>query len=197
MSGTKTCIQVLTVTLADCFKTWAPRLHAFYVVCHTILLSIYPNLWSISKHLPFAACTVNFGPQTVLKLHRDFKNLVFGWCLVFVLGNFDHTRGGHLILWELKLLIELAPGDMVFLPSGCITHGNIPLAGADEKRYSVTWYSSGYLFRWIRAGFVNSKLWKAKDGKDFKEWYKKANAKERWSRGWNLFQSLTDLWNGA
>jgi len=101
--------------------------------------------------------------------------------------------GGHVILWELKMIVEVAPGDLIYLPSGCITHGNIPLATETEVRYSMTWYTSGYLFQFLRAGLRKKTQWLAELPEDSKNWHGKAA--ERLSRGWNLFETASERWN--
>ncbi|KAJ6564338.1 hypothetical protein B0H19DRAFT_874076, partial [Mycena capillaripes] len=53
----------------------------------------------------FAAATFNFGPVTVTLPHLDIANLAWGWCTITPLGNFDPDKGGHLILWDLRLVI--------------------------------------------------------------------------------------------
>ncbi|KAH9920702.1 uncharacterized protein B0H18DRAFT_1086333 [Fomitopsis serialis] len=58
----------------------------------------------------FACTTFNFGPRTCTLDHRDCGNLPFGWCAISALGDFDPQQGGHLVLWDLKLVIEFPPG---------------------------------------------------------------------------------------
>jgi hypothetical protein len=53
----------------------------------------------------FAAATFNFGLRTVMFPHLDFANLAWGWCDITALGDFDPDLGGHIILWDLKLII--------------------------------------------------------------------------------------------
>ncbi|KAJ7687980.1 hypothetical protein B0H14DRAFT_2653532 [Mycena olivaceomarginata] len=53
----------------------------------------------------FAACTFNFGPHTITVPHLDFGNLSWGWCAITALGHFNPDLGGHLVLWDLKLII--------------------------------------------------------------------------------------------
>ena len=65
-----------------------------------------------------------------------------------MLGDFDPTKGSHLVLWECKLVIEFPPGSTILIPSAIITHSNVPIQ-AGEKRYSVTQYATGVLFRWV------------------------------------------------
>ncbi|KJA23575.1 hypothetical protein HYPSUDRAFT_137589, partial [Hypholoma sublateritium FD-334 SS-4] len=56
---------------------------------------------------------------------------------ITALGRFDHTKGEHLILCELKLIIEFPHGHTIPIPSATVTHSNTPVAGGDSK-VSVT-----------------------------------------------------------
>ncbi|KAJ7745310.1 hypothetical protein B0H16DRAFT_1462826 [Mycena metata] len=96
----------------------------------------------------FASATFNLGPHAWIFKHRDFLNLPFGWCPVTALGDFDPTQGGHLVLWDLKLLIEFPPGSTILIPSATLAHSNIPVAKT-EYRASFTQYSAGGLFRYV------------------------------------------------
>jgi hypothetical protein len=89
------------------FKAYAPALHGHY---SSTMEALYKRL----PHLPrnydeftsvFAAATFNFGPWTITFPHLDFANLAWGWCAVTALGKFDPDKGGHLILWDLRLVI--------------------------------------------------------------------------------------------
>jgi hypothetical protein len=53
----------------------------------------------------FAACTFNFGPHAITVPHLDFGNLSWGWCAITALGRFNPDLRGHLVLWDLKLII--------------------------------------------------------------------------------------------
>jgi hypothetical protein len=100
----------------------------------------------------FAAATFNFGPRTVTFPHIDFANLAWGWCAITALGNFDPNKGGHLILWDLKLIIRFPPGSTIFIPSALIRHSNTSIQ-AHEKRFSFTQYTSAIIFRFVENGF--------------------------------------------
>ncbi len=99
----------------------------------------------------FAGVTFNLGPRVVTSRHRDHLNLPFGWCCVTVFGEFNHTRGGHLVLWDLGLVIEVPPGATYLIPSAILEHSNLGIAEG-ETRMSITQYSAGGLFRWLRCG---------------------------------------------
>ncbi|KAJ7236141.1 hypothetical protein C8J57DRAFT_972166, partial [Mycena rebaudengoi] len=68
------------------------------------------------------------------------------------LGNFDPDHGGHLILWDLKLIISFPPSSTILIPSAILQHSSVGVQ-PHERRYSFTQYSAGGLFGWIRNGF--------------------------------------------
>lgn len=100
----------------------------------------------------FPACTVNFGPNVATVPHLDFNNDPALMCLIQSLGNFDPKLGGHLVLWDLKLVIEFPPGSTICIPSSLLSHSNLPIR-AGETRASFTQYAAGALFRWVDHGF--------------------------------------------
>ncbi len=68
----------------------------------------------------FAAVTFNFSPQTCTFRHTDSANLPFGWCAITALGRFDPRFGGHLVLWDLKLVLDFPPGSTILIPSAIL-----------------------------------------------------------------------------
>ncbi|KAJ6449033.1 hypothetical protein C8R47DRAFT_926704, partial [Mycena vitilis] len=60
-------------------------------------------------------------------------------CAITALGTFDYTKGGHLILWDCKLILEFPPGTTTLIPSTAIFHFNIPISQG-EHHYSFTQY---------------------------------------------------------
>ncbi|KAF8145822.1 hypothetical protein K438DRAFT_1474322, partial [Mycena galopus ATCC 62051] len=135
------------------FSLWAPKLYSFYQQARTALELWRSSLsWNFAKTV-FAGCTFNFGPHAITRPHLDFGNLSWGWCAVTALGWFDPDMGGHLILWDLRLVIRFPPGATIFIPSAIIRHSNVPIR-PHEIRSSFTQYTAGGLFRWIRNGFM-------------------------------------------
>ncbi|KAF7342933.1 hypothetical protein MVEN_01723100 [Mycena venus] len=96
----------------------------------------------------FAAATFNFGPHTVTFPHIDFGNLAWGWCAITALGWFNPDLGGHLILWDLKLIIHFPPGSTILLPSAILRHLNVKIQPG-ESRYSFTQFTPAGLFHWV------------------------------------------------
>ncbi|KDR84207.1 hypothetical protein GALMADRAFT_55215 [Galerina marginata CBS 339.88] len=151
---------------AGAFASWAPRLYRYQNECVTKLIEKDQQLRRENKHpdpdkeelrrnwpkTPWASAALNFGPQTVCFRHADYNNLAFGWCAITALGSYDYKAGGHLVLWDLKLVIEFPPGSTILIPSSAIRHSNTRIQ-AGERRYSVTQYSAGGLFRWLENDF--------------------------------------------
>ncbi|KAI0040532.1 hypothetical protein FA95DRAFT_1502701, partial [Auriscalpium vulgare] len=120
------------------------------------------SLHKAFKDSVFPTATFNFGPQALTKPHRDFRNIPYGWCAITALGNFDHTKGGHLVIWELGLVIEFPAGSTILIPSAIFTHSNTPLQ-AGETRQSFTQYCAGDLVRWQAYGYRTEERLRAED----------------------------------
>ncbi|KAL0574973.1 hypothetical protein V5O48_006989 [Marasmius crinis-equi] len=168
------------------FWTWAPMLFMFYVLHTGALLRHYPDLRLPFENAVFAAFTVNFGPRTVTFPHRDSKNLAFGWCAITALGKFNYKLGGHLVLWDLKLVIKFPPGTTIFVPSAVVCHFNTAIQ-PHEEWYSFTLYTAGDLFRWAEHGFQHEQ--------DYRDTPAAAaeQSQTRWERGLDLFLTLEEL----
>ncbi|KAL0565962.1 hypothetical protein V5O48_016051 [Marasmius crinis-equi] len=174
------------------FLTWAPLLFLYYADITTGILGKYPELSLPFYNSVFAAFTVNFGPQTVCLPHCDSKNLAFGWCAITALSKFDHTKGGQLVLWDLKLIVKFPPGYTIFVPSAVVCHLNTKIQ-PHEERFSFTMYTSGDLFRWAEHGYQTESEYK-------KTKKAKADAHSnttRWERGVDLFSTMEELQAGV
>ncbi|KAL0563534.1 hypothetical protein V5O48_018531, partial [Marasmius crinis-equi] len=100
--------------------------------------------------------------------HRDVQNAPFGWCAVTALRQFNSALGGHLVLWDLGLVLEFPPGSTILLPPATIAHSNVPVA-EHETRTSFTQYSAGALFRWVESGGRDLEQLRKADRKAFNE----------------------------
>jgi hypothetical protein len=117
------------------------------------------------------------GPHAISLRHADRGNYFAGGCHIHSGGAFDHKLGGHIILFDLKLVIEFPPGSDMIIPSSTLVHGNTPIQ-LDEWRVSFTQYCSGGLFRYVAYGFQtmkdcaarNLRLKLKEDGKADKWW---------------------------
>ncbi|PBK83204.1 hypothetical protein ARMGADRAFT_945287, partial [Armillaria gallica] len=140
------------------FATWAPSLFAYYaqhlrdLLLHDMTLIMN---WMTSI---FACTTFNLGPRTLCFRHTDSSNLLFSWCAITALGNFDYHHGGHFVLWDLKLVINFPPGSTILIPSAILCHSNTNICH-NEQQYSFTQYTMGGLFRWVDYGYQSSEAY--------------------------------------
>lgn len=144
------------------FAYYAPKLYKYYCDILSSLFQHDPHLRRIYTGTVFPIVTLNVGPQVVSTLHRDQSNLADGLCWILASGSYNPALGGHLVLWELGIVVEFPPGSSVLIPSAVISHGNVPVQ-AGETRSSITQYASGGLFRWVEHGFQKWDALKVED----------------------------------
>ncbi|KAG6905055.1 hypothetical protein DXG01_005373 [Tephrocybe rancida] len=113
---------------SSAFVFFAPKLYKYYQQTFSLLCNYVPNLeWNFTNSI-FPACTFNCGPHICTFRHVDWANLPFGLCMITALGDYDPHKGGDIILYDLKLIIEFPPGYTIAIPSGSLEHGNIGVA---------------------------------------------------------------------
>ncbi|PBK66190.1 hypothetical protein ARMSODRAFT_989542 [Armillaria solidipes] len=173
------------------FATWAPNLFHYYTM-HLRDLLVHDTMLVINwTQSIFATVTFNFGPRMLCFCHTDSSNLPFSWCTITALRRFNHWQGGHLILWDLKLVIDFPPGSTILIPSAILWHSNTNI-GRREQRYSFTQYTSGGLFWWVDHNFQTSKeYW----GSLKQDQHAAAQRMQqgRWEFGLSMFSMLEDL----
>ena len=144
------------------------------------------------RNSAFPAISFNCGPRTMALQHTDYGNLSHGICALTALGSFNHRLGGHLILFDLKIVLQFPSGSTVLIPSGCLSHGNTPIQ-ENETRMSIAQYASGGLFRWVAYGFRAAKtLIQTETGRDIKKAID-MKAGERWRIGLDMFSKHSEL----
>ncbi len=185
------CFQRVAGFASNVFSTWAPKLHDHYLKNFRELLGANPGLRRNFSNSIWAASTFNFGPKVFSKEHRDHANLPFGLCSVTALGDFDPTKGGHLVLWDLGLVIEFPPGSTILLPSAAISHFNTPIRRG-ESRSSFTQYTAGGLFRWVSHGNQNAPAF-LKDKTPAELQQIAEENKDRCKLGLSLFSTIQEI----
>ncbi len=166
-------------------KNYVPKVHAMYKGTLDSLLESDPRLKPTFPNNAFAAATFNLGPRVATYPHLDHLNFAFGMCAITSLGKYDHQKGGHIILWDAKLIIEFPPGATILIPSAILRHSNVAVADG-ETRYSLTQYFAGGLFRWVKCGFRTLKAYRAA-GFDLESEY------DEWREGWRLYSTVSEL----
>ncbi|KAF8076820.1 hypothetical protein FPV67DRAFT_1406050 [Lyophyllum atratum] len=172
------------------FNLWAPKVHKHY---RDHLSPLFDRLTYLRRIFPesiFPAAAFNFGPDVYTNLHRDCSNVAAGWCAIYALGVFDSKKGGHLVLPDLKIVLEFPPGSLIFIPSATLMHGNIPVQAGDS-RVSFTQYCGGGLFRYVDNGYrTETQLRKEDPGEHQRMCALKA---VRWKTDLDLYSKLGDI----
>ncbi|KAJ6495750.1 hypothetical protein C8R47DRAFT_973550, partial [Mycena vitilis] len=172
------------------FALWAPRLYGYYRKYDQELQTYFPNLRRPFPRSVFFGAAFNFGPRVWTFKHRDVLNLAFGWCAVQALGRFDHKKGGHLVFWDLKLVVEFPAGALILLPSATIAHSNVPVQ-ADEERLSFTQFSAGGIFRYLDNGRRSVEDLSVEDPAEYKRLM--GLRASRWEDGLGLLSTMEEL----
>ncbi|KAJ7101390.1 hypothetical protein B0H15DRAFT_943716 [Mycena belliarum] len=185
-----TAIARMATFASATFQLWAPRLHRYYADHQAALQRHLPHLRPNFPRSVFSAAAFNFGPNVWTFRHRDSQNLPFGWCAIQAAGPFDATKGGHLVLWNLRLVVEFPPGALILLPSATIAHSNVPVQDGD-KRISFTQFTAGGLFRYVDNGFRTEGELEAADPEEFARLAELKGT--RWKTGLELLSTLDEL----
>ncbi|KAJ7127600.1 hypothetical protein C8R43DRAFT_897392 [Mycena crocata] len=183
-------IRRMAVFASAAFCLWAPRLYVYYREHKQALHNHLPHLGYIFGRSVFSCAAFNFGPSVWTFRHRDVLNAAFGWCAVQSGGPFDHTKGGHLALWDLKLVIEFPSGALILLPSATINHSNVPVQDGD-KCISFTQFTAGGLIRYVDNGFRTEATLKAEDPAEYERIC--ALKDTRFEMGIGLFSTMDEL----
>ncbi|KIK66717.1 hypothetical protein GYMLUDRAFT_238953 [Collybiopsis luxurians FD-317 M1] len=160
-------------------------IESYFSQIHTLLTNLNHQLANVhNPHLKqnfpdvcFAACHLNLD-FAVSELHNDLLNVFFTMCVVWCCGPFNHKMGGHLILWELGIVIKFPSGCGFIFPSAAISHTNIPI-GSDECRHSIAFFTAAGNLHFYHNGFMTDKEFKAR-------------ASEKQRQAWDMYHK--DLW---
>ncbi|KAI0669488.1 hypothetical protein C8Q78DRAFT_943223, partial [Trametes maxima] len=167
-------------------KVYTPRLHEYYEDTMIHLRENDPRLRPLFDKNIFAATTFNLGPQVVTYEHLDNLNLPAGLCTITTIGDYDSEQGDHVLLWDLKLMIEFPPGMLILISSAMLRHSNTTIEKL-KHRYSFTQYLAGSLFRWVECGFKTLESFR-KEGGTFDY-----DVHDRWDRGISMFSTWGEL----
>ncbi|KAJ6629987.1 hypothetical protein B0H10DRAFT_2208132 [Mycena sp. CBHHK59/15] len=146
------------------FTLWAPCLYQYYHQHDDALHQHLPHLPHIFAKSVFSCVVFNFRPNVWTFHHHDVLN------------------GGHLVLWDLKLVIKFPPGALILIPSATLSHSNVPVQEGD-KRISFTQFTAS------GNGFHTERVLEEQDPEEFTQL---AAAKDsRWEMGLGLLSVLS------
>ena len=176
------------------YALWHPKAYQYYKTNLDKLREVHPELsYPLFPKSIMPTVAFNLGERVATKIHVDAMNCPFGWCIVTALGDFNSNQGGHLILWELGLVLEFPAGASICLPSAIITHSNIPTHESD-RRMSFTQYCPGEIFRYIENGFRTDGKLEIEDPAIFL--FRKNDRRKRLQEGYLMFSTVSDLIQG-
>ncbi|KAJ3541406.1 hypothetical protein NM688_g6086 [Phlebia brevispora] len=172
------------------FTQFGPKMFEDYRIKLSALLKKFPALmWNFSGSI-FPAASWNFGPNAVTYSHADHCNRAIGWCAITALGQYDPTRGGHLVLESFRLIIEFPPGATILIPSASCIHSNTPIQ-CGESRMAFTQYAAGGLFRFVDYGFRSWKKLQVEDPALSRQF--EVERGSRWAKELKLYSKTSEL----
>ncbi|KAL0567825.1 hypothetical protein V5O48_014169 [Marasmius crinis-equi] len=180
----KPCMMRLAAAQDAGFVCWSFKNYQYYKDSMAEMKSSIPGFKPNFNRSNFTSITCNFGPQVCKLCHTDAKNCPHSLCAVTTMGVFDPTKGGHLVLPNLKIIIKFPSGCTILLPSAILRHHNTPVQRG-KSRYSVTQYSAGGIFRFQEYKNRTEEQLRSQD----KELYEKIMSENegRWSKMVDIF----------
>ncbi|KAJ3525919.1 hypothetical protein NMY22_g10377 [Coprinellus aureogranulatus] len=124
-----------------CCEMVMPQLYADSKKTLDLLSERKPSLSRPFPGTGFALATFDFGSPLDCFYDRRLPNDP-GVCAITYGGAYDHRLGGHLVLKEVKTVIETPACSTILLPCSMFTYGNIPIADS-ETRVSMIQCSAG------------------------------------------------------
>ncbi|KAJ3711175.1 hypothetical protein C8R42DRAFT_728789 [Lentinula raphanica] len=183
------CVERVAAHQSDSFARYFPKAHEEYRRRNEQLKEKIPEFDGNIKGSVFNGCTANFGPNTWTYIHRDTRNAP-GACAITAGGNFDSTKGGQLVVWDLRLIFDFPAGSTILLPSALFRHSNIPVRDG-EQRVSFTQYTAGGIHRWLEYGGRTEEAFEIEDPEGYRKMLDER--KGRWRKALEVFSTYDEL----
>ena len=117
---------------------------------------MYAKYTRMQQHLPedvralggaWLGVAINLGQDDLIGVntHTDWNDKKYGFNCVLPFG--DYT-GAAIILWQLEVILELLPGDVLFFMGGIIAHNTEKVASG--VRNSIDLFSHEKVFNWVK-----------------------------------------------
>lgn len=173
----------------EIFAYYFPKLYAYYGYHFDNVLE---HLGHIFAHSVFPTVAFNLGPQTVCEIHQDLMNWWCGICAITAAGNFDHTKGGQMILPQFSLVVDFPAGSSFHITSASVGHGNTPLASPSETRQSITQFGSADLLSYDIFHGLQTHM-KRRDPAEYNRLHGTDGSASRFELGLRQFSTLSSL----
>ncbi|KAJ3968896.1 hypothetical protein EV361DRAFT_386326 [Lentinula raphanica] len=183
------CVERVAAHQSDSFARYFPKAHEEYRGRNEQLKERIPEFDGNIKGSVFNGCTANFGPNTWTYIHRDTRNAP-GACAITAGGNFDSTKGGQLIVWDLRFIFDFPAGSTILLPSALFRHSNIPVRDG-EQRVSFTQYTAGGIHRWLEYGGRTKEAFEIEDPEGYSKMLEEREG--RWRKALEVFSTYDEL----
>ncbi|KAJ7107311.1 hypothetical protein C8R43DRAFT_1140287 [Mycena crocata] len=138
------------------FKFWAVNVHAFF----DRALDRYEEYYDGSKRPletgAFSAATFQLGSNPIWPV-LDY-DLAWGWCALIAFGNYNPHKGGHIILWDLNLLVRFPPGATILIPRALVRYSFVGVA-AHETRHCLIQFTPQPVFSFAANGGMSDVNW--------------------------------------
>jgi hypothetical protein len=126
---------------------------------------------------PFSTITVNSNFRTAA--HRDAGDFTNGLSNLLVLSNDGNYTGGYLVLPEVRIAVNVRPGDLLLVNNHEVIHGNTPIvAESGSERISLVCY--------LRENMLNLGSWEYENARrEFVDFRRLNQDHPEWRKRWN------------
>ncbi|KAJ7709329.1 hypothetical protein B0H16DRAFT_1229745, partial [Mycena metata] len=73
------------------------------------------------------------------------------WSVLVALGNYSPLHGGHVIFWDLGLVVCFPPSTCILIPTGVVRYSFVCVRRG-KRRYSLLQWAGAGIPRWFRNG---------------------------------------------
>ncbi|KAG6905214.1 hypothetical protein DXG01_004142 [Tephrocybe rancida] len=113
---------------------FAPKMWDKYKYTATRMYSTHWNIPNNFHGTVYPAVRFNVRPQTsTVQPYMDRQRERRGPPAVTPIGNYNYKLSGHIVFYELKLIIEVPPGTTLFVPTRLLSYGTTNIQEGEER----------------------------------------------------------------
>ncbi|KAK6997350.1 hypothetical protein R3P38DRAFT_2563409 [Favolaschia claudopus] len=134
------------MALSGLFKLFCPTAYDTLAEDKKDMLERNPQAYFPNEASIFSAATLELGgPHFNIRDHRgDLRDMEpAGWNILTALGKFRSLYGGHVIFWELGLVVQFPPGSSILLPAGLIHYSFVKVEEEETRLSMLQWAGAG------------------------------------------------------